>query len=181
MLCTLIALAGSVAPFVLTVLPEFLPEATATHTTWTLSAETERKSPTPTTSLALLQSQALHSAVITIAPLTANPMMRRQRCFNDQGFSVDCATWTGYYCGSPVCFTDTTFAMSISLTITSTDTWGPAGNPYEGGPGEGQDGSGSGSGSGGSSGVLYQSGSTSLAAALPALIGLCFLSVVVVL
>ena len=52
----------------------------------------------------------------TTAPaLTYNRFgFRRQECFNDQGFRVDCATWTGYYY-----------------------TWGPPGNPYEGGPGQG--------------------------------------------
>lgn len=51
----------------------------------------------------------------TAAPLTYNRFgFRRQECFNDQGFRVNCATWTGYYY-----------------------TWGPPGNPYEGGPGQG--------------------------------------------
>ena len=51
----------------------------------------------------------------TAPPLTYNRFgFRRQECFNDQGFRVNCATWTGYYY-----------------------TWGPPGNPYEGGPGEG--------------------------------------------
>jgi hypothetical protein len=51
----------------------------------------------------------------TAPPLTYNRFgFRRQECFNDQGFRVDCATWTGYYY-----------------------TWGPPGNPYEGGPGQG--------------------------------------------
>ena len=62
---------------------------------------------------------------------TAPPLMfnrfpvKRQGCYcyNDQGFSVDCATWTGYRY-----------------------TWGPPSNPCEGGPGEGGGGSGSGSG-----------------------------------
>lgn len=48
-----------------------------------------------------------------MAPLSRNPLELRQKCFDDRGFSVDCATWTGYYY-----------------------TWGPAGNPYEGGPGD---------------------------------------------
>ncbi|KAJ4504988.1 hypothetical protein HRR83_008066 [Exophiala dermatitidis] len=72
----------------------------------------------------------LLSALVTIAPLVVNPLERRQRCWDDRGFSVDCATWTGYYY-----------------------TWGPPGNPYEGGPGE--DGNG-GDGGGGSSVVVYQ-------------------------
>jgi hypothetical protein len=68
--------------------------------------------------------QPVTSAVITLGPNEFelhDPRRKRQECFNDQGFSVDCATWTGYYY-----------------------TWGPPGNPYEGGPGEGGDGSGSG-------------------------------------
>ncbi|KAK5938430.1 hypothetical protein PMZ80_009400 [Knufia obscura] len=48
-----------------------------------------------------------------MAPLSRNPLELRQRCFDDQGFSVDCATWTGYYY-----------------------TWGPPGDPYAGGPGD---------------------------------------------
>lgn len=54
------------------------------------------------------------SATITLPPISQNRLEVRQRCFNDQGFSVNCATWTGYYY-----------------------TWGPPGDPYEGGPGEG--------------------------------------------
>lgn len=68
--------------------------------------------------------QPVTSAVITLGPNEFHlhdPRRKRQECFNDQGFSVNCATWTGYYY-----------------------TWGPPGNPYEGGPGEGGDGSGSG-------------------------------------
>jgi hypothetical protein len=49
----------------------------------------------------------------------------RQRCWNDQGFSVDCAVWTGYRY-----------------------TWGPATNPYDYWSGAG------GSGSGGGGGVI---------------------------
>ena len=37
------------------------------------------------------------SALITMAPLSRNPLELRQKCFDDRGFSVDCATWTGYY------------------------------------------------------------------------------------
>src|SRR5579871_3723947 len=34
----------------------------------------------------------------TAPPLTYNRFgFRRQECFNDQGFRVNCATWTGYY------------------------------------------------------------------------------------
>ena len=65
----------------------------------------------------------------TTKPPNRHRLALRQRCWNDQGFSVDCATWTGYYY-----------------------TWGPPGNPYEGGPGEGGGGSGSGSGSGSGNG-----------------------------
>jgi hypothetical protein len=62
----------------------------------------------------VLESSAPTSKT-TAPPLTYNRFgFRRQECFNDQGFRVDCATWTGYYY-----------------------TWGPPGNPYEGGPGEG--------------------------------------------
>jgi uncharacterized membrane protein len=73
----------------------------ATRTTWmTISPTSEISAPISTT---------------TAPPLTYNRFgFRRQECFNDQGFRVNCATWTGYYY-----------------------TWGPPGNPYEGGPGEG--------------------------------------------
>ena len=70
-------------------------------------------------------SYSLH---YTFAPNPLPSVFARQKCFNDQGFSVDCATWTGYYY-----------------------TWGPSSNPYLGGPGEGGSGS-SGSGSGSDSG-----------------------------
>jgi len=59
-------------------------------------------------------SDPFMSPAITIAPVASNKFELRQKCWNDQGFSVDCATWTGYYY-----------------------TWGPPGNPYQGGPGEG--------------------------------------------
>jgi hypothetical protein len=76
------------------------------------------------TTLITISSISERSAPIstTTAPaLTYNRFgFRRQECFNDQGFRVNCATWTGYYY-----------------------TWGPPGNPYEGGPGQG---GGSGSG-----------------------------------
>ena len=73
----------------------------------------------PATQLIL---QPATTAVITLPPNEFHlhdPRRKRQECFNDQGFSVNCATWTGYYY-----------------------TWGPPGNPYEGGPGEGGGGSG---------------------------------------
>ena len=60
------------------------------------------------------------TAITTIAPLLKIHALR-QKCWNDQGFSVDCAAWTGYRY-----------------------TWGPPGNPYAGGPGQGGGGSGSG-------------------------------------
>jgi hypothetical protein len=70
------------------------------------------------TTLITISSISESSAPIstTTAPaLTYNRFgFRRQECFNDQGFRVNCATWTGYYY-----------------------TWGPPGNPYEGGPGQG--------------------------------------------
>lgn len=71
--------------------------------------------------------------VITIAPLVLNPLVKRQRCFDDRGFSVNCETWTGYYY-----------------------TWGPAGNPYEGGPGEGGNSGGGDGGNGQTTVVVYQ-------------------------
>jgi hypothetical protein len=94
---------------------------------------------TPTISVTAVQLPISPSAVVTLAPLVANPLERRQRCWDDRGFSVDCATWTGYYY-----------------------TWGPPGNPYAGGPGEGGGGSG-GSGNGAATVVVYQSDTTRLA------------------
>jgi hypothetical protein len=47
----------------------------------------------------------------------------------------------------------------LVLTQLLSDTWGPPGDPYAGGPGEGQDGSG-GSGSGGASPLVYQGASS---------------------
>ena len=45
------------------------------------------------------------AASITTAPTNTGGayVVRRQtqKCFNDQGFQVDCATWTGYYCTFP--------------------------------------------------------------------------------
>lgn len=106
---------------------------TPTLSTWSQPV-TQMTATTATITVSRAQSQIPLSAVVTSAPLVVNPLEKRQRCWNDQGFSVDCATWTGYYY-----------------------TWGPPGNPYEGGPGEG---GGSGSGSGGNGGgtvVVYQS------------------------
>src|SRR5690349_14753180 len=57
-----------------------------------VSASQTNTTPTPTDSL-----QPVISATITIAPLASDRLMLRQKCFNDQGFQVDCATWTGYY------------------------------------------------------------------------------------
>jgi hypothetical protein len=85
------------------------------------SATTPTITSAPTTQLLI---QPATSAIITLPPNEFelhDPRRKRQECFNDQGFSVNCATWTGYYY-----------------------TWGPPGNPYEGGPGEGGGGGGSG-------------------------------------
>lgn len=103
----------------------------------------------PTTSITAGLLQRPLSALVTIAPLLPNPLERRQRCFNDQGFSVDCATWTGYYY-----------------------TWGPPGNPYEGGPGEGGGGSG-----GGGTVVVYNNEGYPTFVNLPAILGLLCLTV----
>jgi len=79
-------------------------------------------------------TQSLAVPSTTTAPLLFNRFgFRRQECFNDQGFSVNCATWTGYYY-----------------------TWGPPGNPYEGGPGEG---GGSGGGGGVTTTTIFEGGS----------------------
>ncbi|KAF7506996.1 hypothetical protein GJ744_011020 [Endocarpon pusillum] len=76
-------------------------------------------SPSPT-SVPLTSLPAL-SRVTT--PPSSNHLELRQRCWNDQGFSVDCAVWTGYRY-----------------------SWGPAANPYDYW-------SGGGTGSGGSGGA----------------------------
>lgn len=99
-------------------------------TSATISSKTSSRSETTT------RSTFSYSSLVTMAPLSRNPLELRQKCFNDQGFSVDCATWTGYYY-----------------------TWGPPGNPYEGGPGD--DGSSSGT-------TVYTSKSSDL---MPIVIG----------
>jgi hypothetical protein len=95
------------------------------------------------------------SALITLAPLPQNPLEKRQCCWNDQGFRVDCAQWTGYYY-----------------------TWGPPGDPYQGGPpGCGQSGGGGG-GSGNQPGtvVVYESGGSQVdLASWSGLLGAVFL------
>jgi hypothetical protein len=82
----------------------------------------------PTSTATTSPNSVTFSSLVTIAPLSINPLELRQKCFNDQGFSVNCATWTGYYY-----------------------TWGGAGHPYAGGPGD--SGSGSGSGNGNNNGI----------------------------
>jgi hypothetical protein len=70
--------------------------------------------------ISLTSESSAPISTTTAPPLTYNRFgFRRQECFNDQGFRVNCATWTGYYY-----------------------TWGPPGNPYEGGPGQGGGGGG---------------------------------------
>lgn len=104
------------------------------------------------------QTALLLPPVITIAPLAANPLEKRQRCWDDRGFSVNCATWTGYYY-----------------------TWGPPGNPYEGGPGEGG-GSGSGGGNSGSTVVVYQNDTSRLdLTSLSAVLGMFLLGILLFL
>jgi hypothetical protein len=69
-----------------------------------------------------------HPALTSLPPMSRittppslNRLDLRQRCWNDQGFSVDCAVWTGYRY-----------------------TWGPATNPYDYWSGNGGSGSGGG-------------------------------------
>lgn len=84
------------------------------------------------TSLQSMASQSLTS-LPPISRVTPPPSLRhldlRQRCWNDQGFSVNCAVWTGYRY-----------------------TWGPSSNPYDYWSGNG--GSGSGGGNSGSSNAV---------------------------
>lgn len=105
--------------------------ATAAPFPTTFSSATSPTIPgIPTTQIVI---QPATSAIITLPPNEFelhDPRRKRQECFNDQGFSVNCATWTGYYY-----------------------TWGPPGNPYEGGPGE--DGGGGGSGEPSTTITLY--------------------------
>jgi len=113
---------------------------TTSSVSHTSSGSTTQSAITPDATRARFQTSL--SLLVTMAPLVANPLERRQHCWNDQGFSVNCATWTGYYY-----------------------TWGPAGNPYEGGPGEGGGSSGGGSNGGSNGGgtvVVYQNDATSL-------------------
>jgi hypothetical protein len=84
--------------------------------------------PTPTTFITMPSTKSVLAVKAwTTSPPTGHRFEYRQKCWNDQGFSVNCATWTGYYY-----------------------TWGPPGNPYEGGPGEG----GGGGGGGGTATVI---------------------------
>lgn len=70
------------------------------------------------------------SSFITMAPQSRNPLELRQKCFDDRGFSVDCATWTGYYytwgppVSSPIPDTQDAYQRPIQ------------GDPYQGGPGD---------------------------------------------
>ncbi len=116
--------------------------SSASYTSTGLSGSITQPTFAPTATRAHFQTPL--SALVTLAPLAANPLEKRQHCWNDQGFSVDCATWTGYYY-----------------------TWGPAGNPYEGGPGEGggnsgSNGGGSGNNGGGGTVTVYQNEATCL-------------------
>lgn len=130
---TILLFVQTAVPFAVTRLPvqteELLVSTTTTATVtlitpttfWTATSE-----PTPA------RSEEPLSALITIAPLPQHPLEKRQCCWNDQGFRVDCATWTGYYY-----------------------TWGPPGDPYQGGPpGCGQSDNGGSSGSSGSGTVV---------------------------
>lgn len=71
----------------------------------TVVSEIPNVSVTWPTSVPLTSLPAL-SRVTT--PPSLNHLELRQRCWNDQGFSVDCAAWTGYRY-----------------------SWGPATNPYD--------------------------------------------------
>lgn len=138
-----------VSSFAITPVPVVIEEIlTATISPLSPTVSAPIAETTPTTSITAAQVQLPLSALVTIAPLSPNPLERRQRCFNDQGFSVDCATWTGYYY-----------------------TWGPPGNPYAGGPGEGGDGGGGGSGGGGTV-VVYNSQGYLTLVNLPAILGI---------
>ncbi|ETN42039.1 uncharacterized protein HMPREF1541_03978 [Cyphellophora europaea CBS 101466] len=93
---------------------------------------------TPTASLSVAESIPL----ITQAPASSAGGIRKRQpcCFDDRGFRVDCATWTGYYY-----------------------TWGPSGNPYEGGPECDGNWNGDGSGSGGGTGSGQNDGNGQVA------------------
>lgn len=70
------------------------------------------------------------SSLITMPPISRNPLELRQKCFDDRGFSVDCATWTGYYYtwGPPV--------SSNQACGQAKDQHIIQGDPYRGGPGD---------------------------------------------
>lgn len=68
-----------------------------------------------------------------------------------------------------------TLLTDIALTL---DSWGPPGNPYEGGPGEGQYGSGSGSGSSSNNNLVFQSSANCFEQiSLSMIAGICFLAI----
>lgn len=90
----------------------------------------------------------------TTVPPSLNHLDLRQRCWNDQGFSVDCAVWTGYRY-----------------------TWGPSSNPYDYWSGNG----GSGSGQGGttsSAAASLHSSRNDLVAILVMCVGVGLLAIV---
>ena len=66
--------------------------STASSSTYTVATLSQSRDASTTT--------FSYSTLITMAPVSRNPLELRQRCFDDRGFSVDCATWTGYYCKS---------------------------------------------------------------------------------
>lgn len=143
--------------FAITKLPTNILEPLASPTPTTLPSITGLpllQTSVTTTNAKLPDHQVPFSALVTIAPLMPNPLERRQKCWDDRGFSVNCATWTGYYY-----------------------TWGPPGDPHKGGPGEGGGGSGGG-GNGGGSVVVYQGQGYMSSVNWPAVLGLAFLTLV---
>lgn len=84
--------------------------------------------PRPTAS-APVATTSLPPVPKTTPPPSLHQLDLRQRCWDDRGFSVDCAVWTGYRY-----------------------TWGPPSNPYDYWSGDG--GSGSGGGDSGDANVI---------------------------
>jgi hypothetical protein len=101
-----------------------LTEAAAFTTTPVTVVQQQISKADPLQSSAFVSQNRLTSvtlqSVSTVSPTSLPPIPRvtsppsfqnlelRQRCWNDQGFSVDCAIWTGYRY-----------------------SWGPSSNPYD--------------------------------------------------
>ena len=70
----------------------------------------------PPTTIPFPTTRTEAPAVTEPPSTTANLQRRQPCCFNEQGFRVDCATWTGYYC-KPASFSHTRHSRLNRLTL----------------------------------------------------------------